>query len=383
MTKEEYTLLYEKYTAGHCSEQEKELFEAYTDEFALADEPWDTTTLGDEKSIINRIYNRLQGEIQRKPGSGRFLWYKFSAAAAVLLILGSGLFYYYKNSVGMPVLKGQMAKTDVIKPGSKRAILTLNDGSTIVLDDSKSGVVANQGKTVISKSSDGQIVYNADGVPPATEASEVYNTISTPRGGETQLLLPDGTKVWMNAETTIKFPAVFCSKIRKVELFGEAYMEVAENKKVPFKVIVKGAEVEVLGTRFNINAYGDGPYVNTTLLQGSVRFKNSSREAMLKPGQSGVSAANGELTVKNVNVEDAVAWKNGYFVYQDEDIYSIMAKAARWYDVEVEYRGSMKGKSFWGRGARYEHINELLKNLELTGEVHFKVQGRRVVVMSK
>ncbi|WP_285056547.1 FecR family protein [Pedobacter ginsengisoli] len=383
MTKEEYTLLYEKYTAGHCTEQEKELFEAYTDEFALADEPWDTTTLGDEKSIIGRIYNRLQGEIQGKPRTDRFLWYKFSAAAAVLLILGSGLFYYYMNSAGMPVLKDQIAKTNVIKPGSHKAILTLQDGSTIVLDDSRNGIVASQGKTVILKSEDGRIVYNSMAAQPVTEAEEVYNTISTPRGGETQLLLPDGTKVWMNAESTIKFPAVFCSKSRKIELSGEAYLEVAENKNSPFKVLVKGTEVEVLGTHFNINAYGEGRDVNTTLLQGSVRLRNSSRAAMLKPGQSGVSSANGQLTVKYVNVEDAIAWKNGYFVYQDEDIYSIMEKAARWYDVEIEYRGNMKNKGFYGRGQRYENISELLKNLQLTGEVHFKVEGRRVIVMSK
>jgi len=383
MTKEEYTLLYEKYTAGHCSEQEKELFEAYTDEFSLTDAPWDAAKLGDEKSIMGRIYSRLHEKIQVKPKSGWFLWYKFSAAAAILLIMGSGLFYYYKNPADLPFSEDKTAEINVIKPGSKKAILTLNDGSTIVLDDSKNGVVANQGKTVISKSKDGRIVYNSAGAPPATEATEVYNTISTPRGGETQLLLPDGTKVWLNAESSIKFPAVFCGKLRKVELSGEAYLEVAENKAVPFKVLVKGTEVEVLGTHFNINAYGDKPEVNTTLLQGSVRLRNGVNESMLKPGQSGISHQNGKLTVKEVNVEDAVAWKNGYFVYRNEDIYSIMAKAARWYDVDVVYQGAMKGKEFYGRGQRYEHISELLRNLELTGEVHFKVQGRRVVVMSK
>jgi transmembrane sensor len=383
MTKEEYTLLYEKYTAGHCSEQEKKLFEAYTDEFSLSDAPWNTAELGDEKSIIGQIYSRLHEKIQVKPKSGQFLWYKFSAVAAILLIISSGLFYYYKNPADLSGLKEQTAKINVINPGSKKAILTLQDGSTIVLDDSKNGVVASQGKTIISKNKDGQIVYNSAAAPPATEATEIYNSISTPRGGETQILLPDGTKVWLNAESSIKFPAVFCGKLRKVELSGEAYLEVAENKEVPFKVLVKGTEVEVLGTHFNINAYGDKPEVNTTLLQGSVRLSNSINEALLRPGQSGISHQNGKLTVKEVNVEDAVAWKNGYFVYRNEDIYSIMAKAARWYDVDVEYQGAMKGKEFYGRGQRYEHINELLRNLELTGEVHFKVEGRSVVVMSK
>jgi ferric-dicitrate binding protein FerR (iron transport regulator) len=300
-----------------------------------------------------------------------------------LLVIGSGLFYYYKNSAGLQPSIVQTARTNVIKPGSKKAILTLQDGSTILLDDSKNGVVANQGKTIISKSKDGQIVYNSAQAAPATEATEVYNVISTPRGGETQILLPDGTKVWLNAESSIKFPAVFCGNLRKVELSGEAYLEVAENKAVPFKVLVKGTEVEVLGTHFNINAYGDKPEVNTTLLQGSVRLRNRVSESMLKPGQSGISYLNGKLTVKEVNVEDAVAWKNGYFVYRNEDIYSIMAKAARWYDVDVAYQGAMRGKEFYGRGQRYEHINELLRNLELTGEVHFKVEGRRVIVMSK
>jgi transmembrane sensor len=383
MTKEEYILLYEKYTAGNCSEREKQLFEAYTDEFDLTKTSWDTKELGDEKAVTGRIYSRLQEQIRVKPGKGHFLWYKLSAAAAILLVIGAGLFYNYKYPGTLPGLKDHAVKTNVIKPGGQKAILTLQDGSTIILDDSKNGVVANQGKTVISKSEDGRIVYNSVAAPPATEAEQVYNTITTPRGGETQLLLPDGTKVWMNAESTIKFPAVFCSKFRKIELSGEAYLEVAENKDSPFRVMVKGTEVEVLGTHFNINAYGESPNVNTTLLEGSVRLRNSSREALLKPGQSGVSSANGKLTVKYVNVEDAIAWKNGYFVYQDEDIYSIMEKAARWYDVEVEYRGNMKDKEFYGRGQRYENISELLKNLQLTGEVHFKVEGRRVIVMSK
>lgn len=383
MTKEEYILLYEKYTAGHCSEQEKELFETYTDEFDLTGTSWNTKELGDEKAVTDRIYSSLQEQIRIKPRTSHFLWYKFSAAAAILIVIGAGLFYNYKYRGIFTGLKERAAKTHVIKPGGQKAILTLQDGSTIVLDDSKNGVVASQGQTVISKSEDGRIVYNSVAGQPATEAEEVYNTITTPRGGETQLLLPDGTKVWMNAESTIKFPAVFCSKSRKIELSGEAYLEVAENKNWPFKVMVKGTEVEVLGTHFNINAYGESPDVNTTLLEGSVRLRNSSREAMLKPGQSGVSYANGKLSVKNVNVEDAVAWKNGYFVYQDEDIYSIMEKAARWYDVEVEFKGNMKDKEFYGRGQRYENISELLKNLQLTGEVHFKVEGRRVIVMSK
>jgi ferric-dicitrate binding protein FerR (iron transport regulator) len=384
MTKEQYVLLYEKHTLGICTEEEKKLFEQYSDEFSLDNAQWDEDNLGDEKQVLERMYKRFHDEIHPRHQLSWFNRHKFSAAAAILIMLGIGVYLSINQSP-----KTNSASTDVaiqkknIPPGGKKAVLTLQDGSQIILDNSQNGIVANQANTVITKTKDGQVIYNSSQSSTLDPKSVPYNSISTPRGGEYQLLLPDNTKVWLNAESTIKFPAVFCGNERKIELSGEAYFEVAQNKEMPFKVLVEGTEIEVLGTHFNVNGYNDRADVNTTLLEGSVKLKNSKKEVMLKPGQSGISSATGGMKVKNVDVEDAVAWKNGYFVFQDEDIYSIMAKAARWYDVDVEFRGNMKDKGFFGKVNRYDNISELLKNMELTGEVQFKIEGRRVIVMAK
>lgn len=384
MTKEQYVLLYEKYTLGICTEEEKKLFEQYSDEFSIDNALWDKDNLGDEKQALERMYRRFHDEIHSRRQLSWFSRNRFSAAAAIFIILGIGI-YLFRNQPLKPNREAVYiaAQKNNIPPGGKKAILTLQDGSQIVLDNSQNGIVANQANTVITKTRDGQVIYNSSESGSLDPKSVPYNSISTPRGGEYQLLLPDNTKVWLNAESTIKFPAVFCGRERKVELSGEAYFEVAQNKELPFKVLVEGNEIEVLGTHFNVNGYNDKSDVNTTLLEGSVKLKNGKTEVLLKPGQSGISSAMGGMKVKNVNAEDAIAWKNGYSVFQDEDIYSIMAKAARWYDVDVEFRDNMKGKRFFGKVNRYEDINELLKNLELTKEVQFKIEGRRVIVMAK
>lgn len=384
MTKEQYVLLYEKYTSGICTEEEKKLFEQYNDEFSLDKSPWDEHNLGDEHQAVERMYKRFHDEIHAKHKLRWFNRYKLSAAAAIFIVLGIGVYFttnqLLKNNAASTAT---IAQKNTVAPGGKKATLTLHDGSQIVLDNSKDGIVANQANTIITKTKDGQLIYNSSQSTVLDFNSIPYNSISTPRGGEYQLLLPDNTKVWLNAESTIKFPAFFHGKERKVELSGEAYFEVAQNKDMPFRVIVEGTEIEVLGTHFNVNGYKDGTDVNTTLLEGSVRLKNSKKEAVLRPGQSGISSATGGMKVKDVNIEDAVAWKNGYFVFQDEDIYRIMEKVARWYDVDVEYKGNMKGKAFFGKVNRYSNISELLKNMELTGEVQFKIEGRRVIVMAK
>lgn len=384
MKKEEYVLLYEKCVSGNCTEHEKKLLEEFKDEFSINELPWDETTLGNEQTVTDRMYKRLQQSIHENHKFRWMYWYKFSAAAAMAVIfLSIGLYFYLNSPVTQSKLVAKKDMKNDIAPGSNKALLTLADGSQIVLDNSSNGVLANQGNTVVRKEKDGQLVYDfSKSLSPNDKLHTVaYNSISTPRGGEYQLLLPDGTKVWLNAGSSLKFPVAFNGKQRKVELLGEAYFEVATNKKIPFTVITGQTEVEVLGTHFNVNAYQDISGVNTTLLEGSVRLKNGEKQTLLKPGQSGIYTSSGDFTLQEVDVEEAVAWKNGYFVFQDENIRSIMAKAARWYDVEVEYRGNMTDKNFWGKVSRYENISELLKNMELTGSIHFKIEGRRVIVM--
>ncbi|TDQ11293.1 FecR family protein [Pedobacter metabolipauper] len=380
MTREEYITLYEKYLSGECTESEIQQLEAFKDDFSLSDMEWNDLHLGDEREIMNRIHQRLVFSIKDRPVQ-RLKRYRISIAAALILISLSAVFYLYSNQ--QTEILEQSAAINVA-PGSNKAILTLDDGSTIVLDQSNAGVLAQQGTAVIRKESGGKLVYNASAQHPDQPVK--YNSIVIPRGGQYQLVLPDGTLVMLNAESSLRFPVIFNGNHRQVELKGEAYFEVAKNKAKPFKIKTHGVDIEVLGTHFNVNSYRNE--INTTLLEGSVKLKSAKDAVVLKPGQSGVLENGSHLVVKVADLESVMAWKNGYFVFHDETVRSIMEKAARWYDVDVEYKGDVADQEFYGKVSRYENISELLKNLELTGMVNFKViptgvlgKGRRVIVM--
>lgn len=386
MTKEEYVSLYEKCASGNCTEQERKLLEEYQDDFSLDVISWDEVSREEESEVSERMYRRLQKSMHKEDHRVRRLYrYKLMAAAAVaFMFFCSGLYYYINTSEPLPVSAKSHLKNDIL-PGRNKAVLTLSDGSQLVLDNSINGILAREGSAVITKLKDGQLIYDHSGssthINHDPSKISAYNSIRTPRSGEYQVLLPDGTRVWLNAESSLKFPPVFEGQERKVELFGEAYFEVEKNEEMPFRVIAGDTEIEVLGTHFNVNAYQE--VVKTTLLEGSVRLKREGQETLLQPGQSGIPSEDGAFTVEDeaANVEEVVDWKNGYFIFQDENIRAIMEKAARWYDVEVEYRGNMEDKNFWGKVSRYENISELLKNLELTGMIHFKIEGRKVIVM--
>ncbi|WP_162618534.1 FecR family protein [Pedobacter yulinensis] len=377
MTREEYIRLYEKYMAGDCTEAEKNDIEAYISELDLAEFPWNPESMGDEQAFKNRVYNRLSSSIAR-PAKYR-LWRRILAAAVTLLVVGTTIYLYRHLLPGSGQRAGML--TENIQPGTNKAILTLADGSTVILDKSGNGPVASQGLVEIVRNDNGEIVYEEGGGKP--EAAYAQNMISTPRGAETQVVLSDGTKIWLNAASSVRFPVAFSGTRRKIELTGEAYLEVAEDKSMPFVVAVRDREIEVLGTRFNVNAYEDRADVTTTLLQGSVRLKAHNRQVVLRPGQQGVAGDDGKLNVQPAALANAVAWKNGLFVFNGENIRDIMADVARWYDLEVDYVGSTEGKNFDAKMNRSDDIRELLKNMELTGMVRFKIQGRRVTVMAK
>ncbi|TZF84919.1 DUF4974 domain-containing protein [Pedobacter sp. BS3] len=405
MTREEYVLLYEKCAAGDCTEQERRLLEEYRDDFSLDKADWDTDQLGDEQVVINRIYTRLMNRIKKRPDT-IWLWYKLPLAAAVILIaLCFGLYFHF-HDVPVPVTKLQ--QTAAIVPGSSKAVLTLGDGRKISLTDAANGILAEQAGAKISKQASGQLAYvtGTQAPSPSERAGGVArNTLTVPRGGEYQLVLSDGTKVWLNSASSLRFPAKFTGKERRVELTGEAYFEVAKaplipqrgkhslslgegrgEARIPFIVTTANQEIEVLGTHFNVNAYNSR--VTTTLLEGSVKLKSAGYELMLKPGQSGIRQPEGNFKAEPADIEAAVAWKNGYFVFHDEDIKSIMEQISRWYNVDVVYQGDVSNKAFYAKISRSEDITELLKNMEITGVVHFKIEagnafgkGRRVIVM--
>jgi len=316
------------------------------------------------------------------------LWRRVAVAAAILLLLGAGTYLLIR------IPENNTAKTDTstgvqpdVLPGGNKAVLTLADGSTIILDSAANGQLVQQGKTTVIKSSDGQLVYNAK--ERTTDHSPLtYNTLATPRGGQYQLVLPDGSKVWLNAASSIRYPTVFTGSERKVEIKGEAYFEVAHDKTKPFTVHFSagagaGREgaVQVLGTHFNVNAYEDEAMVKATLLEGAVQVTEDAASAMLKPGQQASVTQQGKIQVENnVDVDQVMSWKNGQFYFSNSDIETIMRQMARWYDVEVEYKARPEDR-YTISLSRNVPVSKLLKYLELSGGVKFKVEGKKIVVM--
>jgi transmembrane sensor len=377
MTSEEYTILYEKYLAGTCTSAEIQQLKDYRDKFKMQ-EP-NGKLLPEERDIKTRVYHRINYTIFNKPA--RVINMKFIWAAAILFI-GIGMAIIFIKNRPPQIAENHIAKIkpQAIKPGRNTAVLTLANGSKIQLDDAKDGVLANVGKAAIKKVKNGEIVY--DDANHKANANTALNTLAVPRGGQYNITLSDGTRVWLNSVSSLTYPANFSGNERVVELTGEAYFEVAHNEKMPFRVKTRGAEVKVLGTHFNISAYDDEPVAKTTLLEGSVQLSTKNSDVMLTPGQQGITRDNNDrIRVKDVKIAEVVAWKNGSFVFRHANIQDIMKQVSRWYDVDVEYLGNVRDQYFGGTYSKYKDITELLKGLELTGAIHFKIEGRRIIAM--
>lgn len=380
MTPEEYVELYEKNAAGKCSEEEKKALESYQDQFSLVNQPW-ASAMGETSDVRKQILYRLHEQI--KPARKSFFMRRSLAIAAVVFLIASGVVIFFSGESNRDEMSSQpkvVAIADEVVPGKNRATLTLDGEPAISLDEVKNGLLVQQGNITISKRADGHLVYSSI-VNEKSAIKPVFNKVVTPRGGQYQLVLADGTKVWLNAASSLRFPVAFSGKSRLVQLEGEAYFEVAKNSKFPFVVKTKQMNVDVLGTHFNVSAYADEDVVRTTLLEGSVRLTAAAKKAMLKPGEQAVFGKDQNLQVMKANAEDAVAWKNGYFVFDNENIQSIMRKVSRWYDVSVVYKGNIDQKEFGGTVSRFNSVSSVLKSLELTGTVHFKQEGRRIIVM--
>jgi transmembrane sensor len=379
MTPEEYSSLYEKCQAGNCTPGEQQLLEEYKDSFELTDGGW-TASMGVKEQVKVVIYERLQKSMGVTPVKRLIPVNYWIAAASIILIFTASLFILKNKTTVQNLVKNHAHVKGSILPGSNKAILTLADGSKITLGNSGHGTITQQGLATVNKLNNGQLVYNIDNKLP--QNTTLYNTATTPRGGQYELILSDGTKVWLNAASSLKYPVAFTGTERHVELTGEAYFEVAKNKKMPFSIGVKGGSIEVLGTHFNVMAYNDDQHMLTTLLEGSVKLTKNGAEALLKPGQQ-ADIVDGQTTyqVSEANIDEAVAWKNGYFVFDNENIQSIMKKMARWYDVDVSYKGAVTDQNFGGTVSRFSNITELLNMLELTGTIHFKIEGRMITVM--
>ena len=256
------------------------------------------------------------------------------------------------------------------------------DGSKISLIDASKGVIAKQGDVSITKADNGHLTY-ISGNHLNTE--NLFNTIETPKGGEFQLNLPDGTKVWLNAASTLRYPIAFSGKERVVMLTGEAYFEVAHNKSKPFKVLTTAQEIEVLGTHFNINSYEESRMTRTTLVEGSIKVKriDNANSYLLKPGQLAVLQGN-SVNVMPADIESEIAWKNGYFIFNEEGIQTIMQKISRWYNIDVVYSPELLNTDvkFGGIVSRSKNLSVVLKTMERTGKVHFKLEGNRITALA-
>lgn len=306
-----------------------------------------------------------------------FPWKRIAAAAAIIILMGAGTYFLFRDKGKKEIVKtnNNTPQNIDLPPGGNKAVLTLADNRTIVLDNVSNGTIAEQGNTKVLKLKDGQIAYD---VSDQKHAEVLYNTITTPRGGQYQLTLSDGSKVWLNAASSIRFPTTFAGNQRKVEITGEAYFEVAKNAAMPFKVEVNGMqEVEVLGTHFNINAYLDESTINTTLLEGSVKVTSlmNHDQQLLLPGEQAQLTPDGQIYInKTVDVSEVIAWKNGQFVFDSADVKSIMRQVSRWYNVDIIYEGKISKETYSGIVSRNNNVSEVLKIME-QGGLMFRIEG--------
>ncbi len=376
--------------------------EARAAQFSLEDATWDhkmNRLIYETNTWLSETSSRQN----RRRTSFFSSWAKVAAAILIFAIAGS-LFWLIREKQ-LPELAGTL-KNHVhhdISPGGNKAILTLADGSNILLDSVQNGKLAQQGNTKIIKLDNGELLYsdsisltqdiNSNPPNPLKKGEfrpnnyrDQTNTLRTPRGGQYQLRLPDGTGVWLNAASSIIFPPAFTGKERRVKITGEAYFEVAKNDAMPFIVNVnKKAEIKVLGTHFNINAYDDEAIIKTTLLEGSVQVSSSLSPSLpqsLIPGQRAIIDTQGKLSVTKADTTKTLAWKHGLFKFDSEDIGSIMKKIARWYDVEIVYEGGKPDIRLSGIISRNVNASNVLKMFELSG-VEFTIEGRKVIIKEK
>ncbi|SDL66473.1 FecR family protein [Pedobacter sp. ok626] len=321
---------------------------------------------------MNRMEQELLAKIAVEPQVRRMLFnYKkvIAIAASLLLVCGIGIYFINTNT-------DAGAKKNISQAGNK-AVLTLGNGKTIVLDSNTAGVVAQSGNMVINAKLNAGLVYSGEAV-----VAEM-NSLSTPKGGMYKVVLPDGSTVMLNSSSTLTFPTAFKNDNRTVKLSGEGYFEIVKNPEQPFYVEAKGVNIRVYGTGFNVMAYPDEQYVKTTLVHGSVRVGNESVMSMLVPGQQAVmDAKDSKIQINRPSLEEVLAWKNWEFRFEGADITAILRQISRWYDVDVIYKGAVSDHQFYGVIPKKSNANELLEVLEETKQVHFEIEGRKIIVVN-
>jgi transmembrane sensor len=356
----------------NASDQNMKLFEDLTDERNVQA----NLELMDKVQSDNSFTALRQSGAFNKPSKKtRIVW---MAAASVILLLG--VFFIYRISNNNRATKHELAETDtaVLRPGGNSATLTLPDGKVVDLKSAKNGIIQNSEGSHVSKPVDGELMYEPNAY---TAQVDKFHTLSTPVGGQFRVTLPDGTQVWLNSSTTLRYPSQFSANERNVELDGEAYFEVAKSYNQPFHVILKdSASVSVLGTHFNVQAYKDEASKEITLLEGKIAVNWLKNKKELNPGMQAKVTTNSVETISNVDTEQVIGWKNGQFVFHDASIETIMRQVERWYDAKVIYQGQIK-QQFNATIQRSEPLSKLLRLLELNGYVKFKIEKNIIYVL--
>jgi transmembrane sensor len=387
MTPQDAQSLLQRYLAGNCTEGEQQMLESWYAELA-AEFPWEVpadkaTAIHDR--MLSRIKTELGGELEKGEQGGkgegaerapvrRLPWRRYvGVAAAVLVLAGGGWLWRSRHHVTS--VNDYSPITIEANPGGNRAMLTLGNGRVVTLDSAGNGMLAMQGNSKIMKQG-GELDYHADGGKEAGESATVFNTLTTPRGGQYKLVLPDGTQVWLDAASSITYPIAFGGKRRKVSITGQAYFEVVHDAAHPFEVDVEGQAVRDVGTSFNINAYSDEPAMKVTLASGAVAVG----EIMLKQPAQQAEYKNGQLQLgPDADLAAVLAWKNGRFYLTSADIATVMRQISRWYDIDVVFEKGIPGGHITGEVPRNTMLSTTLQVLQTSG-VHFRTEGKTIYV---
>lgn len=378
MNKTEVLILLEKYRLGTIGKDELDRLESWYIQWKPEDLEISTQEL---ESIKETVWDNINKDSARTKGTTVKLWSAIVAAAVILIIAIPLSYLSYESFHTQSPAEPEQSVFD-FKPGENRGVLTLADGRDIMLTGEQNGTVAYQQAAIIRKMEGDLVVYEISHADKSNTGAEVYNIMTTPRGGNYRLRLSDGTRVWLNAASSIRFPVSFKNGDRKVIVKGEAYFEVAHVDSQPFKVITGNQEVTVLGTHFNIKGYEDDTTISTTLLEGSIKIKNlkSGKSSLMKPGQqAGIFKNQNEIQIRGIHAEEAVSWKKGYFIFDDQSIEGIMKTLGRWYDADIEYHGD-SNERFGGTFSRSSNLAEILTNLEQLGKVQFTIKGKKIIV---
>ena len=371
-----------KYQSGQCTENERAIVENW-----LFYENKTDFNLSDQELKQNLIDLDFRMGLDHNVKKHNFIR-TLTAAAAILIVICAGLYFYTSVPIKTDINGNTLSVTKDIGPGGNFATLTFSDGKSIDLNTRRDRVLLQNNSLSIVNTRNSQLIYTANNELDLRKINQTKNNfatnlLKTPRGGQYQVTLSDGTKVWLNSASSLKFPAQFIGEERLVQLTGEAYFEVAKNPAMPFRVTVNSATVKVLGTHFNISAYGDMPSTKTTLLEGSIQLSSGKANELLKPNQQGEIDRTGSIKITDVDPEQAVAWKNGYFSFKRTSLPEIMQQISRWYNVDVIYNGKVSAdEDFVGKIKRGSNLSKTLQILELSG-VHFKVKDRQIIVTPK